>query len=89
MKRLTEEELDERSETSSASNEIFHHIKEIKEKQTLSVSEEKREKKSLLKPDQITDNNNAVGQKHSKINRNTQNHKQIPGCEQHYSAQAS
>ena len=30
MKRLTEEELDERSETSSESNKSIHHIKEIK-----------------------------------------------------------
>ena len=72
VRRLTKEEPDDRSETSSESNESIHHTKEIKKieekhknhEATVTINGKKKEYC-------ITDNNNATGRRNSKINRNT------------------
>ena len=81
VKKLTEEETDDRDETSSDSEESLHQIRGIKnrreEKTLLSNSENKRKEERIYNRHRITENDNATGKIGTRKNRDTENHKQI------------
>ena len=81
VKRLTEEEPDDRNETSSESDESIHDIKEIKKieeknKHYTATVKINGKKERIYNRYRNTDNNNATGRRNSKINRNIKNYKQ-------------
>ena len=87
VKRLIEDEPNESDGPSSESEESIHHIKEIKKidvtnEHFTTTLKKQRNTERIYNRHRITNVTNAIVLKNYKINRNTENNKPIPRCEQ-------